>query len=546
MTSLTVEEAIRAADEASSVAAEYRFTVCDQLWNTTFQGEESIIEASGTEPINKAGTAIIKVTGDSGMIASFGECLDHMCGVIVETGGGRMAYYVDTHEQSYDRDGWVSTATCKSIWDILNYYTIFPVFWLPIQIQPFSHAVFVGPVVTVIETMIVECALRIQSGLLDIASLQMSGNLDVRVWFDKLLQGNANITEMLKTPLYVVRTNPFTDTSLLTAKTVRMQSCGEVIDELTRSSGVTVEVTLWLPGDLQPDAWVTLDQPTYIVRVVDRSNIVGPTGTAADSAIKTIVDLGGSLLGDAFEPLINPTGEYHPPNVNIAPALGVNFVKPYAVIELPENGQKSAIISAKVTEHTQRGWRHIVGGHSPKYINDFINSTISWIVDSISILIGIGGLSNILQNFMIDAFYAFQIVDHYQRMIDAGPYHPCVEVMHATQSAPYNVDTLFAFADALFETMPYVTAEVRFYDGNPHKLFRDVFPGGYIGVVYANRRKYVAERVVQVLWRFTRQERTVIVNVGDSKAYEPPLAKDQRLITGLMESVNVLTLAPRS
>jgi hypothetical protein len=37
-----------------------------------------------------------------------------------------------------------------------------------------------------------------------------------------------------------------------------------------------------------------------------------------------------------------------------------------------------------------------------------------------------------------------------------------------------------------------------------------------------------------------------MLQIGDGKAEESPLAKHQRFITGIMESINVLTLAPQS
>jgi hypothetical protein len=43
-----------------------------------------------------------------------------------------------------------------------------------------------------------------------------------------------------------------------------------------------------------------------------------------------------------------------------------------------------------------------------------------------------------------------------------------------------------------------------------------------------------------------RQERAkVIVQIGDGQAEEAPIARFQRLITGIQETINVLTLAPQ-
>jgi hypothetical protein len=53
--------------------------------------------------------------------------------------------------------------------------------------------------------------------------------------------------------------------------------------------------------------------------------------------------------------------------------------------------------------------------------------------------------------------------------------------------------------------------------------------------------------VEHVFLRDNRQERAeIIVQIGDSKAIEAPLARTQRLVTGIQEAANILTLAPRS
>jgi hypothetical protein len=94
----------------------------------------------------------------------FTRCTDEMVGVIIETGGIRMPFYVDTFDLEWTDKGWTGTANLLGIWDILNFLQVWPNFLLPIQAQIPSHAVFIWGLVTVIETMISECTLRIQSG----------------------------------------------------------------------------------------------------------------------------------------------------------------------------------------------------------------------------------------------------------------------------------------------------------------------------------------------------------------------------------------------
>lgn len=150
--------------------------------------------------------------------------------------------------------------------------------------------------------MISECAFRIQSGINEFLNNALSLNPDVRAWFGTILTAIERdglnpqaLLEMLKTPMYVVRTNPFLDGSPLVAKTVRMESCGTTIKDLTKAYGVDVSISLWRPGDPQPDGWANLTKPTYVVNVTDRSQIEGPTHTILDSIFRTTVDLGGSL-----------------------------------------------------------------------------------------------------------------------------------------------------------------------------------------------------------------------------------------------------------
>ena len=67
-------------------------------------------------------------------------------------------------------------------------------------------------------------------------------------------------------------------------------------------------------------------------------------------------------------------------------------------------------------DHTPSGWQHIIGGRSPKWLNDFLNATFAWLIDSISIIIGFTGIpSNLLEGFLNNAFLAFQLIQHYGR-----------------------------------------------------------------------------------------------------------------------------------
>lgn len=410
---------------------------------------------------------------------------------------------------------------------------------------------FIWAMQTCLENMVAECAMRIQSGWLEFINNGLSLNPDVRAWLGTILQALARdglsvqtFGRMLKTPTYVKRTNPFLDTSPGFAKTVRMETCGAVIKENTRPYGVVTSMDLWRPGDPQPDRWANLDRPTYVFSTRDGSQIEGPTKTVLDSVLRTVVDLGGSL-GGIFKPIAQQVpgmdGVFH------APAIGVNFEQPYAYVVAPESGEDSSIIACKIRNQTPEGWQHIIGGRSPKWLNDLMNATFAWLIDSLMIVLGFTGIpSDLLSGFLNNSFLAFQLIQHYDRRDEVGPYHPAVERMHATASAPYNIETIFAFINALFDSQGYTTAQVTFRNGDQYALGRDIFKGGLMSLVYMSRTRMVTDYVKNTTWRITPEERTVTVTMGDLRRIEAPLAKIQRLITGAFEAISVATLSPQS
>jgi hypothetical protein len=539
-------EADLIAETKTAIKKDWLIKTYDKFWTPTGELGDDLMELSGTDPRNNLPTAVLKIKGNSDKVALFEACTTTMVGVTVETQGLRYAFYVDSFDYEFDGKSWVGTASLKGVYDILNYLQIWPNYLLPIQAQVPSHAVYLWALCTVIESMVSECALRIQSGINEFLNNALSLNLDFRTWIGTLLQSNGNIFTMLKTPVYVVRTNPLLDTSPTVVRTVRMESCGTVIADVSRAYGVDTRVDLWLPGDDQPDQWGDLDQPTYVVTVKDRSQIEGPTKTVLDSVIRTVVDLGGSFFAN-LPPVIQQVPGMD--GVYESPLLGVNFVPPWAVLVAPEPelGEKGSISSCKISHHTPRGWQMIQGGRSPKWLNDLMNATYAWLIDSISILIGISGIpSNLLEGFLNNAFLAFQLVQHYDRRNSVGPYHPAIEVFSATASSPYNIEALFAFINMLWDTRGYVSAQATFRNGEIYTLGKDVFRGGLVSVLYRGRRKLLTDYIENVMFRITPTERDIMCQIGDGKAEESPLARHQRFITGLIESFNVLTLAPQS
>lgn len=554
------EAAEKLAQAFSSDDTDYTIIVCDKFWNEVDKVGD-YIEVSGTIPRNQAPQATLTLKSDHHLVPMFRTCEQTMVGVIIETGGISEAFYVKRHFENLDEKGvWTHVIELVGIYDILNYLVIWPSWFLPIQSQPFSHAVYAAPLCTAIEAAAAEQSLRIQSGMWEFVNNALSLNPDVRAWFGTILQGlkrDGKPSTILKTPLYVLRTGILRDSSPLYVKTVRMTTVGQMITEITPAYGVDVRVYLWRPGDPQPDRWANLEVPTYVMTVKDRSQIEGPTKSILDSVLRTIVDVQGSILGNALAPLLNSEGKYAPEGVYIAPAIGIDFVMPYAVLVTPDNivtpdgdvvRERSPLMSCKICHNTPLGWQHIIGGKSPKWLNDLINAFFKYIIDAVMIVIGFTGVpSNILDGFLNDSFLAFQLIQHYSRRNDVGPYHPAIEVFTATNSAPYNIEALFQFIAVLWNSRGYTTAIATFRGQNgPYKMGRDIFPGALMSLVYASRTKIFTDYIELVSFKSNRTTRELTVQMGDGKPLEHFSAQIRRNWSEAMAAINVVTLAPSS
>jgi hypothetical protein len=537
------------ADLKSAEQTDIVVTVHDKLWNemgTIGDYEELSLDI----PRNTTPTLDFKLKGGDGFspdgpsapdphIPRLRKCRKELVGITVEVGSIRWAGFVDHTKYSY-KDGKRSlVANCLGIYDILNYIYCWPSWWLPLQVQPISHAVFIGPIVSVIESMIAEQCLRLQSGMWEFVNQALSLNPDVRAWFGTLLQSNGNLFKALKTPIYVVRTNLLKDTSMLVARTVRMEKIGAVIEDMTKAYGVDVRMDLWMPGDPQPDQWANLDQPTYVVTVKDRLPTKGPTDTILDSIFKTVVDLGGAFFGEIGGIIQSAPGAE---GVFISELAGVSFESPVAVLV---DGPDNSFVEFDIDDYHPRGHTMIIGGRSPTWVNNLINITLSWLIDSLMIFIGITGVpSNLLDGFLNDAFLAFQAIQLYGRRDEVGPYgRP--ENFLPTASAPYNIETIFSFINHIWDTRGWRSATAKFRNGKPFSLGQHFVPGGMMSI--AHQGELYTDYVEHVFLRDNRHERAeIVVQIGDSKAIEAPLARTQRLVTGLQEAANVLTLAPQS
>ncbi|UVO12806.1 hypothetical protein NM962_01155 [Mycobacterium sp. SVM_VP21] len=451
-----------------------------------------------------------------------------------------------TAHDKINEDG-SETVECDLIGNlaILDAILVFPDPGLPIEFQPLE-AMYTGPAITVLKTMVAENAFRIQSGLNEFLNQLGSLDPDWRTWLGTLLADyQINLTQlaqMCTTPVCVIWDDGFVDTSNWINIHGKMDSCWKLMKEQLDDNGLYATIDMWMPGDPQPvGRMFDLTVPTYIFNVRDYSNVTGPTNTVFDGGIKDAVNLIDSVYGKVAKAFLNPNNAYVPPgsNIEIAPAIGVNFVPPWTIFnaDIKDGG----IVTLDVAHHHPLAWKTIIGGRSPQWLNAFFNATSAYLIDLLTIAIGVSGIpSDMLDGIIDNAVLAFESYENFDMRVEMGPYG-FPEKFFPTQST-YNVDATFAGLDAQYQCRGYPAIKMSFYNGQPFRLFRDIWPAAMSSVV---RRGVLYTDVVDEIEIEDSRESwaKVTATIGDGRREDSSAIISQRKIVEAEDNINLLLLA---
>ena len=489
---------------------------------------------------NAIGTAAIILKHTDPLVAVVMQCHQNVVPVTIQVGYLRWSGRVEYVDYEYKDGEYNVTVYCTSDYQWFDKIMCWPNFLLPIQAQIPSRAVYIGPAITCIKTLVMEQSFRLQSGMWEFFNNALSFDEDVHAWFGALLESNGNPHDMLTCPIVVVPPDTLHDTSPWTSINGRMDKISTLVEKVMKSYGLVLTADLWLPGEPQPKGLrVPLNVPTIVVDCKDMSGVTGPTGTFIDGIITDVVDLEHSILGDTLSPFLNPKNEYAPEGINIAPVFGLNFHQPWAIFSDQARGglREFHLIPHSPLAHTVIG-----GGKSPTWINDLINITLEFAIDAIEIAVGWTGVPDtLLDGTFDDIILAFQELENAVRRTKLGPYG-FPEYFSQTGTSAYTLDEWFALQDAMWDSRGYHGIIVSFDNGYPYTIGKDLFVGslasfGIMGNLYTDYvKKLEIEDSPEV-----RSKATVVI--GDGKSHEPPAIRIQRTIAKFEEAFQVITLS---
>lgn len=528
-------------------------TIYDKFYTPKWECA-NYLELQAAFPRNQVPTGKLALMRSDPAASTVLSCHETTVPITIEIGKLLWSGRVKVAHDNFNNPGKADFIECELEGDYAWLLKIlaWPNFLLPLQVQFPPRGIAIGPAISCLKYLLATQAFRLQSGMWDMVNNLLSLNLDWHSWFGTMLMQDldgddgkitlGDIVRVLRTPIFVVPSNPLKDTSPFVSINWRMDKVGSVFEHTVKDNGLAVEVKLWRKGDPQPPGVgrFPLTVPTIVVDIKDRMGVIGPTGTFLDGILRTLVDLEGSLFGEILDPFLNSKGEYKPSGWNIAPALGVNFESPWVILNAdnPKSG-----IQGKMSHHTPEAWRVMIGGKSPKWMNDLINATMSWILDMIMIVVGITGISsNLFDGLFNDVLLAFQLADNYSRRVKMGPYgYP--EVFVPTGAAPYSLDGIFAMKREMWNTRGYVSGMVSFQNGLPYEIGRDIETGALATIIRDG--KLYTDYVENVIVSDTRTERaSVMVQVGDGQAEEAPIVRSQRRLVQLQRSLAAALLTP--
>lgn len=508
---------------------------------------------------NDIGTATIVLKANDPNVPNIMKSTTETVPVVIQIGDNmRWSGRVNSYALALDSRQETLTVECVDDFTWFSRILVWPNAVLPIEVQFPKNSIFVGPVISCVLTMVAEQAFRLQSNIWQFLNNPITDLLDGDLEWQAYKQkrsafGHGKPAEMLMMPIVVNFVDPLHDTSPWVAVQGRMDKIYDLVKDLLLNYGLVLTASLWLPGDPQPPTssmgisflpwYAPIEVPTIVISCVDRSGLVGPTGTFIDGLVKDVVDLQASLLGNILAPFLNPKNKYYPANlgVNIAPALGLNFV-PSWVLFNGDDVNSGGAITYKLTGYAPIAHTIIGGGKSPQWLDDLINSTMEFLIDAIELTVGFTGIpDDLLDGSFSDILLAFQEIENENRVVQMGPYG-FPEYFTKTGASAYTVDEWFALMQAMFDTSGYNCIQLKWANGYPYTVGQDVFLGSLVSFV-RNGQMYT-DYVYSITLKDDRKTRAEVdIIVGNGKREVNPVLRVVKMITGLEEIINTITMS---
>lgn len=321
-------------------------------------------------------------------------------------------------------------------------------------------------------------------------------------------------------PIAIVPVDVFTDTSPWRAASARFDMADQLLVPLLEDTGVMLTARFFLPDEDEQPApeWYYLDRPTVILEFVDKSGVVGPTGTLIDGFVRMIEEFVDDTTPVRY-PAFNSTTEYEAVYASSGP-LGTVRAFPH-VWYLPN--EYSGLGAAEIALHKPLAQNVIVGGKSPGWVNAAIEIAMKNLLAWLGLLIGLPGLESLYQGQLDDVFLAWMSYEDAGRTERSGPFGFQEHVVTGSSKA-FTLDGVMTGRKGLHDTRGYVAKRASVGDGTPYLVGKDFGLGDQIGFVLGDQA--FSDYVTELTFRDDRKTAsTWEITVGDGSDEEDSVVK---------------------
>lgn len=452
---------------------------------------------------------------------------DAMIPITSDTNGDRWSGKVDRVSLLRDQDGSETievSAICD--WNHVATTCLWASPWAPILAQFPRHDYKIGPSATVICSYLANNLARLQLGspLPEFANAPEWMDAGSSMW-----------------PIAIVPVDPRTDTSVWVGGAARFDMASPFIDKWLDEAGLVLTAEMFLPEEDEQPApeWLWLDRPTIVLRIENKSNTVGPTGTPQDGIISWVEE----FLDDGVTPVRYPVFEqefdYEDQEAygKVGP-LGTKTRLPWIWYFQSEF---DGIGESDISVHKPMATDILVGGRSPSWVNAAIEIAIKNMLAWLGLLIGVPGLDALYRGQLDDVFLAFNVGRDMGRVQRAGPFAWREHFVTGSEKA-FTIDGFMALRQGLHDTRGYTSKKVSVHDNAPYIYGRlgHFVVGDQIGFQlgeliftdYVTEATFTDDRQTAAQWTLT---------IGDGADEEDSVVKAWRRMKDMSQVIATLS-----
>jgi len=488
-----------------------RIRIWDKDWNlqTELLGE---IEATFEEKLNDTGQGILKLPGKhkikDWLINQLNQVED--VHITVDVPGKRWAGKASTIEYfSTDKGFDYLTLTFLNDYEHVKKIICYSNPLLPPEFQFPKIFIWAGPAIFGIKTLIF---LNLMRRFFSLWALP-DNIFDPVSWFTNLDPNNWSIVCMPG--------DFFSDTSAWCVLTTRFGNLHDVVGSTLNDAGLQITTQRWLPGDPQPaSGHMHLTRPTLVLDVVDKSGVVGPTGTVFDGILKTlnIIAQDGVTETQAETSWGEPPPQYSQPGF-----FGTVSNNPWVCWR---SGMKTGLTGISMWQmviHKALAGAVVTGGKSPAWVNAGIKLLMNAVLGYIGLLFGNPALGlGIFDSEVEDVILAFHRVANPIRQAQMGRdlYSEHWETLTGTG---FSLSALQAIRVGMWNTRAYTAFKLSVINGAPYWVGRHFDLGDLVSAEIGDTGRLYVDQVygLKLSWSRTQDPRWEI-QIGSGKQQQMP------------------------